>query len=412
MEVRAGSAEDASRAAACLEVALGHRELLHSRLTQRDRLAEERGRMQAVIASGRRVQFQVNPRVMGLVIGNKGAHIRQVRAECAVDRIVIDRESCVVRIVGDDPAEVARAKTLLAFDIATIPMSEQRHRASIVGKGGKTVTDIRARSGVFSIEVDNDHGCVHITGTQATITAAIALMESLVHTCDQLDAYDREYDAMVEEMHGEALKWGDEPAYAGGAYQYGRRAGRGAGGQAPEQPPGYGGVKPRARHQQQNGAQVAVQPQMRHLPQQQPSAPATSAKANGGGKAQRQQNGAAAKPTTKLLSAQQQGGKRTKGKAGKSNGSSGEPHSSKTQPLKQGKGKDGVNGVATNGNGKVASVKGKDGVAASAPKPSEAKPNGGAITAPVLGATAKPQRRSRRQANKAAGKELESLNRK
>ena len=46
------------------------------------------------------MEFEVQPELMGLVVGIKGARIRVAQESCSIDRVVVDRDQSVVRIVG------------------------------------------------------------------------------------------------------------------------------------------------------------------------------------------------------------------------------------------------------------------------------------------------------------------------
>jgi hypothetical protein len=67
------------------------------------------------IACGLRVEFHVPPALMGVVVGLKGARIRAAQESCAIDRVVVDRDQSVVRIVGSDAAVGGESTTPCAY---------------------------------------------------------------------------------------------------------------------------------------------------------------------------------------------------------------------------------------------------------------------------------------------------------
>jgi polyribonucleotide nucleotidyltransferase len=81
-------------------------------------------------------QFSVDPALLGMVIGQGGAHVRRVTEETGVDRVVVDREAGVVRIVGHRAADVARARAALEVCSISVRVPEDRV-GYIVGKEGK-----------------------------------------------------------------------------------------------------------------------------------------------------------------------------------------------------------------------------------------------------------------------------------
>ena len=94
--------------------------------------------------------------------------------------MVVDREQCVVRIVGSDAREVSRARAMLELSHCTVRAADDRTRRGLIGKGGKTITDVQRRSGAISIDVDHDQGVVRIVGTASATAAAALLIQSFI----------------------------------------------------------------------------------------------------------------------------------------------------------------------------------------------------------------------------------------
>ena len=84
------------RACIVLEAQLEQQVGLEKRLAIKARLQADLAKVQMELDQGLRCEFHVAPEVLGHVIGPKGAHVRQVQEESNVDRVVIDREKCVV----------------------------------------------------------------------------------------------------------------------------------------------------------------------------------------------------------------------------------------------------------------------------------------------------------------------------
>ncbi len=136
--------------------------------------------MQGEIDAGLRCEFKVQPHLMGLVVGIKGARIRQTQQECRIDRVVVDRDQSVVRIVGADPAEVRKARGMLELRQEVVSVPDDKTRRVIIGKGGATIKDVQRRSGAISIDVDHERGEVKVLGTASAAAAAKVLVESFV----------------------------------------------------------------------------------------------------------------------------------------------------------------------------------------------------------------------------------------
>ena len=177
----------------------------------------------------------MDPKFMGMVVGAKGSRIRMVQERCRIDRVVVDREACVVRIVGSDPVEVRKARNLLEVKEEIVAAPDDRARRVLIGKGGKNIQDVQKRSGAVSIDVDHDQGVVRILGTASAAAAAKVLVESLVSHLDEMDAATDELENLRWEIERLDTAWGEDNFYsrvpAGGSPFGDGRGGRG----------GYGG---------------------------------------------------------------------------------------------------------------------------------------------------------------------------
>lgn len=66
--------------------------------------------------------------------------------------------------MGSDPVEVKKARGMLELRQEVVTAKDDRTRRVLIGKGGKTITDVQRRSGAISIDVDHDNGLIRITG--------------------------------------------------------------------------------------------------------------------------------------------------------------------------------------------------------------------------------------------------------
>ena len=180
--------EEVDRAALLVEAVFDHRVRLHSRLAVKDRLDAERAKIQAELDAGLRVEFSVQPHLMGMIVGVQGVRIKSVSDQCDIDRVVVDRDLHVIRIVGKYPAEVRKARQMLELRVETVEAKDDRTRRILIGKGGVTINDVQRRSGAMSIDVDHERGVVKILGTASAAAAAKVLMEMHIATLNDLDA--------------------------------------------------------------------------------------------------------------------------------------------------------------------------------------------------------------------------------
>ena len=239
--------EEVDRAALLVEAVFDHRVRLHSRLAVKDRLDAERAKIQAELDAGLRVEFSVQPHLMGMIVGVQGVRIKSVSDQCDIDRVVVDRDLHVIRIVGKYPAEVRKARQMLELRVETVEAKDDRTRRILIGKGGVTINDVQRRSGAMSIDVDHERGVVKILGTASAAAAAKVLMEMHIATLNDLDAAADDLEELRGEMQRLDPGWGVESHYTcvGGGYPgvwgggrfgggrgspFGGRGGRGRGG--------------------------------------------------------------------------------------------------------------------------------------------------------------------------------------
>ena len=236
--------EEVDRAALLVESVLERRIVLQQRLSIKEKLDQERAKVQDELDRGLRVEFEVDPKFMGMVVGAKGSRIRMAQERCRIDRVVVDREACVVRIVGTDPVEVRKARNMLEVKEEIVAAPDDRARRVLIGKGGKNIQDVMKRSGAVSIDVDHDAGVVRILGTASAAAAAKVLVESLVSHLDEMDAATDELETLRWEIERLDTAWGEENFYSrgppGGSH-FGGRGGRYGGPQGGRGGPQYGG---------------------------------------------------------------------------------------------------------------------------------------------------------------------------
>ena len=219
--------EEVDRAALLVEAVFDHRVRLHSRLAVKDRLDAERAKIQAELDAGLRVEFSVQPHLMGMIVGVQGVRIKSVSDQCDIDRVVVDRDLHVIRIVGKYPAEVRKARQMLELRVETVEAKDDRTRRILIGKGGVTINDVQRRSGAMSIDVDHERGVVKILGTASAAAAAKVLMEMHIATLNDLDAAADDLEELRGEMQRLDTAWGEESHYTsvGGGYHGGRVGG-------------------------------------------------------------------------------------------------------------------------------------------------------------------------------------------
>jgi fragile X mental retardation protein len=233
VELHGDFEDEVERAALLVEAVLEHRGKIHHRLLVKEKLDLEREKIADEIARGLRCEIPIDADLMGMVMGHKGSRVRAAQEACAVGAIVVDRDAGVIRVVGSDPAEVRKARSMLELRREIIATPDDKTRRILIGKGGKTIDDIQRRSGALSIDVDHDKGRVVVLGNANATSAARVLIESHMETIADLDAAADDLEELRGEIRNLNVAWGEEEDFGGYGYRGGyggQQGGRGGGG--------------------------------------------------------------------------------------------------------------------------------------------------------------------------------------
>jgi len=81
-----------------------------------------------------------------------GARVDRTSQETGVDRVVVERESSVVRIVGRSREAVQAARRQLEMLSVSVPVPRDRF-GYLVGKNGSNLEALKAKTGVATLQV-------------------------------------------------------------------------------------------------------------------------------------------------------------------------------------------------------------------------------------------------------------------
>ena len=172
---------DAARAAvSLLELHISHQTEYQARMKKHQQLQSDLEATNEEFDLGLRVEFSVPRDLLGLVIGKGGVRVNQVKAECGVERIVVDPRTSTVRIKGSNADAVAQARSMLDYVEENVKL-EPGTAGIVIGEGGKTIRDMRTKSGCMRLDVEADedgNDFIRILGTRP----AVALAKTLVKT--------------------------------------------------------------------------------------------------------------------------------------------------------------------------------------------------------------------------------------
>ncbi len=152
-EVRGVSKDDVRRGVALLDMHLSNNAMLVSLTKEKTRMRSNLQEVERELNSGLRVEMEVAPDVLGLIIGKAGGHIRKIEEEFDV-QVTVDSKAVppVVRIKGSHADDVEEARRRVAFTVDRIPLTAQQKTWLFQSKDGRTLADIEARSKVLRLD--------------------------------------------------------------------------------------------------------------------------------------------------------------------------------------------------------------------------------------------------------------------
>eukprot|EP00516_Mucochytrium_quahogii_P003580 CAMPEP_0203763008 /NCGR_PEP_ID=MMETSP0098-20131031/15741_1 /ASSEMBLY_ACC=CAM_ASM_000208 /TAXON_ID=96639 /ORGANISM=" , Strain NY0313808BC1" /LENGTH=577 /DNA_ID=CAMNT_0050657611 /DNA_START=68 /DNA_END=1801 /DNA_ORIENTATION=+ len=183
--VVAASPDSMRAAKSLLEMHLNFQVEYELRKRQTAKMEQDLQATNAEFESGRRVEFSVQEQLIGLVIGKGGANVAKVKEQTGVDKVVVDTKTRVVRIRGDDPEGVQRAREMLEFQEFLMPLNNSQIKF-VIGEKGRNINDVWKKSGCISVNVEDPpegtesaaDKVLKIIGTKKAVDLARSLVET------------------------------------------------------------------------------------------------------------------------------------------------------------------------------------------------------------------------------------------
>eukprot|EP00922_Rhytidocystis_sp_ex-Travisia-forbesii_P015728 GHVS01023471.1.p1 GENE.GHVS01023471.1~~GHVS01023471.1.p1 ORF type:complete len:744 (-),score=174.48 GHVS01023471.1:616-2847(-) len=243
-----------------LEVHIKHQKELQAGVERKNRKLVELQQKQSKMVDGAKTEFITEDRLVGLIIGKHGDHLRGVESKFGVEvRInpVSDGHQPSsevqlrhrVTICGPDDTSVEAAKKELEFVYRDYPV-DQRLVGWILGKKGVNIKDVSQRSGLFSAYFEDQSKTFILCGTKQSVEDAVMLLDSHASYYDEykkLNQQEQEIDRNLSMLGGHR---------GGGGYHGGHHDGGGGnrgGGGGPHGPAGAGPHGPAGGGQFQRG---------------------------------------------------------------------------------------------------------------------------------------------------------------
>ena len=199
------------KACLLLEDLLTRQERAQSRQSVRQRLENDLARIERELALGLRAEFPVPRECIALVLGHRGENVRRVQDELGLERIVVDKDKLVVRVVGRDAESVDAARKQLEYAVAEVPVERERF-GFVVGKAGANIKDLLARSGAHSMKVDERRGVLRVVGLKRACETAQILVTSQLDGLTTNEAEREAIEDLRRRVESLASDWGDAPS--------------------------------------------------------------------------------------------------------------------------------------------------------------------------------------------------------
>jgi len=168
--------------------------------------------IQGNIASGSVVEFEINPELIGLIIGKKGARIKEVEEKTGTKiRISTPKnpnERHHVSISGNDNVSVRKARELMEVSQESHPVDDDYMQVFLRDKRrgdfpGDLFGDLRETSGLLQIFLDVPNKSIVFRGTKTTLKSGSILLAQFLENIRELNHLEfrqREAYAQLSEV--------------------------------------------------------------------------------------------------------------------------------------------------------------------------------------------------------------------
>jgi len=174
---------------------------------------------QGEIASGLMIEFYVDPALIGLVLGKKGARIKQIQADTKVNAINVTGETGHIRIVGPDSESVQRAKELL--ELVEDRLALQPHHAEWLSSqyNNSYLLDIKTCSDLMLVKVNMEKLTLDMVGSSGAVRNARILLPTQLEYVEKqivLEGTERQARQKLQEVRKQYGLRSNRGGYDGG----------------------------------------------------------------------------------------------------------------------------------------------------------------------------------------------------
>ena len=121
--------------------------------------------------NGIRIEFPVAKELVGLVVGKGGRTLGDVKKSTGVELIEVDQNGPRVIVIGPTQETVDAAREMLEFVVERVPV-EPEQIGWLIGRGGKNFKELQEKTRVTRLNVDKATSTVILVGTATAVAAA------------------------------------------------------------------------------------------------------------------------------------------------------------------------------------------------------------------------------------------------
>ena len=154
--------------------------------------------------------------MIGLVIGKGGANVNSVKEQTGVERIVVDPEEGVVRVVGHAKEDVERAREMLEYAMEKLTLeSEDVGSLLAPSQSGRSVVlnEIRDKAGLVRAQLTDDRSTLELIGTKVAVKSAMMLVKTRLEYRKKISQTQQETDSYYREAADIDYSYGYEHSY-------------------------------------------------------------------------------------------------------------------------------------------------------------------------------------------------------
>uniref|UniRef100_A0A7S3M9F7 K Homology domain-containing protein n=1 Tax=Spumella elongata TaxID=89044 RepID=A0A7S3M9F7_9STRA len=174
---------------------------------------------QGEIASGMMIEFSIDPELVGLALGKKGARIKQIEQDTKVTSINVTGETGRIMVVGPDSQSVQRARELLELQEECIPLESHQIEWLSNKFNSGFLHDIKTGSDLIVTRVNSEKFTLDIVGTLQAVRSARFMLSTQLEYVEKQIEIEASERAAREKLQQMRKQYG----MPGGRYDYENR---------------------------------------------------------------------------------------------------------------------------------------------------------------------------------------------